>query len=400
MFRVPELDEPIITDTADTDWYTKTQSFALMVEQPNIYGTLVLIDRDNRKLPKGFHEHFVRQIELWAQATLSPESEEHMRRTTGHYMPEWFFTYERAWRPNPDIIFAHDNGDGTETVFVHGPAHEIVRYEPSLLAIMSEVVNRLEGAVPDPDFEAKIYEKAKRLAALGADFSEMNTRRRPFRGIQNLSIGAIKAGAGGHLKGTSNVMLAAKYNLAPIGTMGHFYPMVQAGQYGVRSANLMAMTHWDNVYHGILGTMITDTFTTPKFLEDFTPHFANLFRGSREDSGSSKQHIDWFHDFYRRMGIDPLTKEATFTNALDDIKIASIKAYVEGKLRDYYGIGGWWTRDIGCIILNIVMKLWDITRPEEPNRKITVAKLSNEAGKRSGDPLAIAHYLYELDLSN
>jgi|GEM_PF-5960549 len=393
-----ESDEPIITDTADTDWYTYTQCFALMVEQPYVAGTLVLIDRDNRQYPPGFNEKFRRQINLLAKASLSPEAEAHMRKTAGHYLPKWFFDYCNAFRYNPDMVYSHQEG-GHFQVSVHGLAYEIVRYEPAILAIISQLLNEAEGTMPDPNFQEIVRKKAQRLAVLGADFSDMMTRRRPYKDFHRMALHEIRAGAGGHLKGTSNAALAAELGITLIGTMGHFYPQVQSGQYGVRSANRMAMTHWDNAFHGILGTMITDTFTTSAFLKDLTPHFANLFRGTREDSGSSLHHIDWMVEHYQKLGIDPMTKEVTFTNSLDDIKIESIKRYVEGKLRDYYGLGGWWYKDLGMITPNIVMKLWDVTRPEEPDRKIWVVKIPNEIGKRSGAPEAISAALFELGIS-
>ncbi|MBI5044493.1 MAG: hypothetical protein HZC02_01065 [Candidatus Levybacteria bacterium] len=392
-----EPDEPIITDMADLDWYANTMKYAFMTQEPELKGTLVLIDRDNRIFPKGFNERFRQQLKLLAEATLSPEAEAHMR-ATADYMPEWFYDYLRHFRINPDMIYSHQDGDGYMHVQVHGYLYDIVSYETPIMAIMSELVNDIEGTTVDPDFEENVYQKARRLADLGAKFAEMDTRRRPNKQVQRLSLHAIKNGSGGYLKGTSNAALAAELGIALIGTMGHIFPQAHM-VYGIRSANRMAMINWDNAFQGILGTMIVDTFTTPKFLEDFTPHFANLFRGTREDSGSSLQHIDWMVNHYRSMNIDPLTKEVTFTNSLNDVKVASIKAYdVESKLRDYYGIGGWFSAGLGLIKLNIVMKLWDVTRPQEPNRKIYVVKIPNEIGKQSGDPRAIEAGLYELGI--
>jgi nicotinic acid phosphoribosyltransferase len=48
------------------------------------------------------------------------------------------------------------------------------------------------------------------------------------------------------------------------------------------------MEHWVKEYRGDLGIALTDTTTTPKFLEVFDSYYARLFDGARQDSGDPK----------------------------------------------------------------------------------------------------------------
>src|SRR6185295_15154542 len=81
-------------------------------------------------------------------------------------------------------------------------------------------------------------------------------------------------------KGTSNVYLARKFDLVPIGTMAHEY--LQAFQsFGVRLRDFQkaALEDWVQEYRGDLGTALTDVVGMDAFLADFDLYFAKLFDG-------------------------------------------------------------------------------------------------------------------------
>ena len=88
--------------------------------------------------------------------------------------------------------------------------------------------------------------------------------------------------------GTSNVYLAKKYGLTPVGTMAHEWVMcVGQGNHKHNPAysNWYALDAWVKEYGVLNGTALTDTITTDCFLRDFQLTYATLFSGVRHDSG-------------------------------------------------------------------------------------------------------------------
>ena len=61
----------------------------------------------------------------------------------------------------------------------------------------------------------------------------------------------------GRFVGTSNIHLAMKYNLMPVGTMAHEFICAIGGMFGPQMANYMAMEAWRKTYRGALGTYLT-----------------------------------------------------------------------------------------------------------------------------------------------
>ncbi len=89
-----------------------------------------------------------------------------------------------------------------------------------------------------------------------------------------------------YFKGTSNVLLAWKYNLTAIGTMAHEYLQTFQGV-GVQLKEFQkkALEVWVQEYRGDLGIAVTDVVGMDAFLADFDLYFAKLFDGVRHDSG-------------------------------------------------------------------------------------------------------------------
>lgn len=117
------------------------------------------------------------------------------------------------------------------------------------------------------------------------------------------------AGAGkGKLMGTSNVHLAQKYGLQPIGTIAHEWIMGIAALEGYEGANGRAMDLWDQTYPShVLGIALTDTFSTKPFFTDFVsnPERARLWRGLRQDSGDPFAFIGEARSMWQQVGVDP-----------------------------------------------------------------------------------------------
>ena len=190
--------------------------------------------------------------------------------------------------------------------------------------------------------------------------------------------------------GTSNVYLAMKYNLLPVGTYAHeFVEMYQGiAKIPVAFGNYYAMKDWYEEYRGDNGVALTDTLTTDLFLLDFDRSMSNNFSGVRHDSGDPYEWGEKMIKHYEKYGIDPKTKTLLFSDSLNFEKAQNLYDYFKDKARVSFGIGTYCTNNTDVDALNIVIKLQYVNgRP--------VAKISDAAGKTMCQDDSYAQYLKE-----
>ena len=240
-----------------------------------------------------------------------------------------------------------------------------------------------------PNCIKKSYDKAIRLIGNGVKFSDFGTRRRfsfdhQERVIQSF-IEAQKQFTKTCFVGTSNVYLAMKYNLTPIGTMSHQF-VETCSLYGYNEANYLAMDYWQDVYAGSLGIFLYDTYTRKAFFQNFTQLHAKLFDGLRVDSGDNVEALEEIILKYKELGVDPAQKSIIFSNGLNVDDAIKLHEIVNGRMGDSYGIGTFLTCDVDNVkAMNIVVKLTAAKITEKRNWK-KVVKLSDDLGKYTGDP--------------
>ncbi len=177
--------------------------------------------------------------------------------------------------------------------------------------------------------------------------------------------------------GTSNVYLAKKFGLTPVGTMAHEWIMcVGQGNHKHNPAysNWYALDAWVREYGVLNGTALTDTIGTDCFLRDFQLTYATLFSGVRHDSGDP---IEWGEKIiahYQKLGIDAGTKTLLFSDSLDFERADQIFRHFHQRAKVAFGIGTYLSNDTSAPALNIVMKT---TRCNGQD----VAKISDVTGK-------------------
>lgn len=176
-----------------------------------------------------------------------------------------------------------------------------------------------------------------------------------------------------------------KYNTTPIGTMPHEWFMYHGAIYGYRSANIKGLEAWVDVYDGSLGIALTDTYTTDAFFDSFSLKHAKLFDGVRHDSSDPLVFADKAIQFYEKNRIDPTSKTLVFSDSLNLESVKAIKNHVAGRMHDTYGIGTFFSNDVGVKPLNIVIKLTDVKVHKKDSNYLKAVKLSDVAGKHTGD---------------
>jgi len=283
-------------------------------------------------------------------------------------------------------------GGGEIDIVISGPWLHTIMFEVPLLAIVNELYFR--ATQPDTDLvegRARLHAKIALLRDTpGYDkvrIADYGTRRRFSRDWHEEMLATLKAELGPQLAGTSNVWLAKRLGLVPIGSMAHEY--LQAFQSlgpRLRDSQTAALEAWAREYRGDLGIALSDVYGLDAFLRDFDMYFCKLFDGARHDSGDPFTWGDRVLAHYEKNRVDPRTKTLVFSDSLDIPRVMELYRHFAGRCSLSFGVGTNLTNDVGPSPLNIVIKM---TRCNgQP-----VAKLSDSPGKAMGfeDPDYVAY---------
>lgn len=400
----------IITHFTDDDLYKFTMCCAVIECFPRTQVKYHFNDRDSTVYPPGFAELVSEQVAMLENLVITDEEIAFMQRRC-NYIPAWFMSFLRGFRYKREWVNVSQDDAGHLHIEIEGSWSSTILLEVKILAIISELYYITTGKHNSYDYEdfyQRSHRKAERLIKAGCRFSDFGTRRRASFEAQETAVKAMNdcnklysKDSGGFLTGTSNVYLAMKYDLTPIGTMAHEFMCAIAGMYGPLMANHIAMTKWAQTYRGALGTFLYDTYGWEIFSLNFSTDYANMFKGLRVDSGDNFEQLDLIVEKYRSLHIDPRTKQIVFSNALDVDKAIEIQRYAADKCQPSFGIGTHFTNDFpGVKPRNIVVKLTDVKITESWPFYSQTCKLSEDRGKYSGDRDTVKRFLETLHISD
>lgn len=372
----------ILNHFTDNDLYKFTTMNAIQKLYPKAMVKYSFINRGNTIFPEGFAERLRKEVESMALIAMSREEEKFITSKCYYFDPV-FIDLLKGYRYNPREVEIEQN-NGEIKINIEGLWYRTVLWEVPLLALTSELYYLMTGIEPE-EVERRAREKALKMKDLEADYSDFGTRRRFSFDVHDKVIKTLKDNSGNFFKGTSNIYLAMKHDLLPLGTHPHEWFMFHAAQYGYGVANELALDAWVDVYKGDLGTALSDTYTTDNFFSSFSTLHAKLFDGIRQDSGDPLLFTDRAIEFYKKTRTDPRTKTIVYSDALNLEKIARIRHYIKGRIHDVYGIGTYLSNDTGIQPLNIVIKMINSKQKAADNYRPAV-KLSDDPAKYVGDP--------------
>ena len=391
----------IITHFTDDDLYKFSMCCAVAENFPRAQVRYEFVDRNNQVYPEGFAEALREQVLMLEDLTITDEELQFMQHKC-NYIPKWFFPYLRGFRYKHKWVDIEQDDEGHLHIVIQGNWSDTIMLEVKLLAIISELYYMFTGQDKTLDYKAyydKTYKKAERLLSAGCKFSDFGTRRRASFKAEEVAVKAMKDCDEAHswpgkFVGTSNVYLAMKYNLTPIGTMAHEFVCAIGGMYGPQMANHIAMNTWRHTFRGALGIYLYDSFGWDIFSLNFSEDFANLFKGLRIDSGDNYEQLQRIVAKYRSFGIDPRTKQVIFSNALNTDQAIEIQKYASQYCQPSFGIGTHFTNDFdGVEPLNIVIKLVAAKITELWTHFNETCKISEDKGKHTGDPEVIKRFM-------
>ncbi len=296
-----------------------------------------------------------------------------------------YVDFLRLWQPRyEDFHFALDEETGHLDIETTGTWLNTSMYEIPTLAIVNEVYFRMNYDYDElfERFKEKAIAKCEKVQSGEYElnsYSEFGLRRRLSGEAQEYIVHKLTeyTNPASRFVGTSNVYLAKKYNLTPVGTMAHEWIMcVGQGDHKHNPAysNFFALNAWVEEYGVLNGTALTDTITTDCFLRDFRLTFATLFSGVRHDSSDPFEWGDKMIEHYKKLGIDPKTKTLLFSDSLNFEKATALCRYFKDRCKVAFGIGTYLSNDTSVKPLNIVMKVTKCNGQD-------VAKVSDTEGK-------------------
>ena len=386
--------DSMIKSILDTDLYKLSMSYAYMKLYPEAEGEFEFCDRNKVRRTQGDVEQITRYLKALEELVLTDE-EYNWCRTHITYIPQFYWEWLRGFRFDSSLVKVWLDDKYVLHMTVQDKLYRLTLWEIACLAIVSEVSNRAH-IIQMGDVLKRLDEKIALSNEYGLVFSEFGTRRRFSYAVQDAVVKRLKDNAL-YCVGTSNVHLAMKYDMKPIGTVAHEWIMFHGAQFGYRNANYTSYEDWVKVYDGALGIALTDTYTSRVFFDTFTLKQAKLFDGVRHDSGDEYEFTQMTIDTYKKYGIDPKDKTIVFSNALTFPKFKEIADYCKGKIRCSAGIGTNLTCDTNTPSQNIVMKLMKC-RLNANSPWVDCIKVSDDKGKVMGSPTEIQIANTELNL--
>lgn len=394
----------IISSLLDTDLYKLTQCQAVFHKFPSMWVKYKFKCRNQGIVWTDEMIHQIRE-EVDSYCTLMFTDDELDWVSKLRYIKRDFVEFLRIYKPQRKHISIWSQ-NGELFIEIEGPWFLTIFFEVPVLAIVNEVYfektairsrtacglqDLFKGAEDNLTHKIEVAKEEKFL------FSDFGTRRR-FSGYwQDQVIASLaKELPRNVFGGTSNMYLAKKYNLTPIGTMAHEYICAGQGLDDVTLVNSQKymLQAWVDEFRGDLGTALSDTLGFDKFLKDFDLYFAKLYDGIRHDSGDPFEWARKAIAHYEKLRIDPKTKQLTFSDGLTFEKAAALHKEFSPFAKVSFGIGTNLTNDFPEVTpLNIVIKMVEANgRP--------VAKISDTPGKLMSDDSDFVSYLKKVCIAS
>lgn len=390
---------PVVRSLLETDLYKFTMWQALLHSNPGAQVEYRFVCRNTPAFPLSELLPAV-DAELERLCGMSFAQEELDYLVGLRFIKSDFIDFLSVFRFQRRFLALDAEGD-TLKVVARGPLVHVMGFEIFVLYIINELYFRRlpqQGVleVARERLAAKIAFLKAEEAEISADgpwpfvFFDFGLRRRYSGEWHEEVVGSLARELPGNFRGTSNVYLAKKLGLTPIGTMAHEYLQAyQSFGFRLRDFQKAALEGWVQEFRGDLGVALTDVVGMDAFLRDFDLYFAKLFDGLRHDSGDPVVWGEKAIAHYRSLRIDPLSKRLVFSDGLNIPRALELYRHFRGRIHTSYGIGTDLSNDVPHKPLNIVMKMTVCNG--QP-----VAKLSDSPGKTLCEDETFLAYLRQV----
>ena len=265
--------------------------------------------------------------------------------------------------PEKSIQLGASAQAGGLDVRIRGSWLHTILFEVPVLSIIQEVVSR--HRCPEPPLDEGRRRLHDKIALLRDEpardrfrVADYGTSCRFSRAWHEEVLQTLMQELGPTLAGTSNVALARRFGLKPLGTMGH--ELLQACQAlgpRLRESQVFALETWAREYRGDLGIALSDVYGMPAFFRDFDMFFCKLFDGARHEVGDPFVWAEQLLQHYGKNRVDPRSKTLVFSDNLPIPMVLELVHQLQGQCRLAFGIGSQLTHDLGRGPLDVVLQL-------------------------------------------
>ena len=391
---------PVVSSLLENDLYKFTMWQALLHSNPGAQAEYHFVCRNTPAFPLAeLKEAFEHELEHLCSMHFTQDDLDYLSGL--RFIKSDFVDFLSVFRFQRRFIDVQAHADGRLDIVANGPLVHVMGFEIFVLYIINELYFRRlpqQGVLDEARrrLQAKIALLEAGVSAIADDdesafmLFDFGLRRRYSGAWQEEVLRTLVAAAPAHFRGTSNVYLAQKLGITPIGTMAHEYMQAyQAFGFRLRDFQKAALEGWVQEFRGDLGVALTDVVGMDAFLRDFDLYFAKLFDGLRHDSGDP---IAWGEKaiaHYHALRIDPSANRLVFYDALDIPRALALYRHFRGRIHTSFGIGTNLTNDTPHPPLNIVMKMTACNG--QP-----VAKLSDSPGKTLCEDQTFLAYLRQV----
>ena len=391
----------IVQSLLDTDLYKFTMLQVVLHQFPQAHGVYEFRCRNNDQTVYPLADiKDELELELDRLCEIKFRDDELAYLRSLRFIKSDFVDYLELFQLKRRFIHVSIDAQNRLNIRVEGPIIQAMFFEIFVLSIVNELYfRRIETPDTLAEGQRRLEAKAALLRRYAAEqkpneppflVSDFGTRRRYTFAWQEHVVRTLHEAAPEIVRGTSNVYLAKKLNITPIGTMAHeFLQAFQALDVRLRDFQKAALETWVHEYRGDLGIALTDVVGMDAFLRDFDLYFAKLFDGLRHDSGDPYIWGDKAYAHYQKLKIDSRTKMLTFSDGLDIERSWALHQYFKSRFKTSFGIGNNLTNDLGHTTLNIVLKLVECNGQ-------SVAKISDTPGKTMSDNSTFLAYLRQV----
>lgn len=382
--------EQIITSLLDNDLYKFNMGQVLLHQFADAHVVWEYKNRDaeTRKFTQEMVDEIKKQIQGFCSLRFYKDELIYLAKVCP-WLTKDYLDFLSIYQPSYDWYDISLTEDNQLSVIVTGAQFLTTYCETPTMAIISEVWFRY--SLSEDEYQAAVDELYKRTdekleKLISGDyklggFSDFGTRRRfskqSFDEIIKRFAAASKDFADSVFVGTSNVELAKKYSVKPVGTMAHELIQTVGQGYPERNpaySNKFVMDAWHAEYGTENGTYLTDCIGTDVFLKDFSKMEAKLFDGVRHDSGNPYEWGEKMIAHYESLGINTHSKTLLFSDSLDFDRAHALREAFVNRTKVAFGIGTFIVADTIPKAMNQVLKVVEVNgRP--------VAKLSDVSGK-------------------
>ena len=391
----------IVKSLLEQDLYKFTMWQALLHSHPEAEGEYNFVCRNKPEFPLAdLKEGVEKELDHLCNLRFTEDELDYLRGL--RFIKSDFVDFLSLFRFQRKFIQVSTEGE-TLKIVAKGPIVHVMTFEIFVLYIVNELyfneLNKRTRTNPVYQIHSTYEEGRKRLDKKISRIRQheddlvlfdFGLRRRYSNAWHEEVLTTLEKEVPKAFRGTSNVYLAKKLGLIPIGTMAHEYLQAyQSFGFRLRDFQKAALEGWVQEYRGDLGYALTDVVGMDAFLDDFDLYFAKLFDGLRHDSGDP---IVWGEKalaHYAKLGVDAHTKTLTFSDSLDIPRVIEICDHFKDRVKTNFGIGTNLTNDLGPEPLNIVMKI--VACNGQP-----VAKLSDSQGKTLCQDTTFLAYLQQV----